>query len=243
MKEKTTFAGFHEAPINFPPTFKYDVLRSLKRSKRSSSKRSQIGDHFAHIAEVEERERDTQDEDGDEDVVSVVSTTTGATSVRSQPALPELATNYLQELSPSPSTQATYVNSASKISVASTNARKAKLKLMSLLSPSFVNTSDKLLKVKSSPEYLQSPTPTTPISSVPPTPMTPRHASSILGVFRKSRPPPMILVNSPDSPARSSVSGDTLIVEKGIYDSSSKQRVPSWCVAITCSWFTHSEYF
>ncbi|KAI5115634.1 hypothetical protein M0805_008636 [Coniferiporia weirii] len=33
MEKGEAFVGFNEAPINFPPTFKYDVMRSLKRDK------------------------------------------------------------------------------------------------------------------------------------------------------------------------------------------------------------------
>lgn len=36
MKEGTALSGFAEAPIDFPPTFKYDVLPSLKRRKTHS---------------------------------------------------------------------------------------------------------------------------------------------------------------------------------------------------------------
>lgn len=38
MRNGQAFVGFHEAPIHFPPTFKYDVLRTLK-SKRKRPKR------------------------------------------------------------------------------------------------------------------------------------------------------------------------------------------------------------
>ena len=33
MKDGKAFIGFNEAPIKFPPTFKYDVLKSVKREK------------------------------------------------------------------------------------------------------------------------------------------------------------------------------------------------------------------
>lgn len=37
MQNGRAFVGFHEAPITFPPTFKYDVIRPMRR-RRSSSK-------------------------------------------------------------------------------------------------------------------------------------------------------------------------------------------------------------
>lgn len=37
METGRAFVGFHEAPITFPPTFKFDVMRTMKR-RRSSSK-------------------------------------------------------------------------------------------------------------------------------------------------------------------------------------------------------------
>lgn len=36
MRNGQAFVGFREAPINFPPTFKYDVLRTLKAKRRNS---------------------------------------------------------------------------------------------------------------------------------------------------------------------------------------------------------------
>jgi len=47
--------GFNEAPINFPPTFKYDILHTLKGSKRSR-KGGVRGKRI--LSEVEEQERD-----------------------------------------------------------------------------------------------------------------------------------------------------------------------------------------
>ncbi|KDQ24592.1 hypothetical protein PLEOSDRAFT_52409 [Pleurotus ostreatus PC15] len=38
LETKQSFVGFNEANIDFPPTFKYDVLRTLKRPKHKSKK-------------------------------------------------------------------------------------------------------------------------------------------------------------------------------------------------------------
>ena len=231
MKNSDTFAGFHEAPINFPPTFKYDVLRSLKYSKRSSSRRSRLDERSIQIAEKEERERETQDEDGDEDAASIVSTATGVTSVNSQSA-PEREINnpeYLSSLPPTPVTAR--ARSTSIIPITPTSVRKAKAKFLSLLSPSLANASDNQMKTKSTPDLLTVPSPTAPMSRVPPSPLARRISPKIPGVFKKShRPAPMILVNSPDSPyaQQTGLVEDVVAAEKGVYDSSSKKRVPSW---------------
>jgi hypothetical protein len=54
MNSKGThaFEGFHEAVIDFPPTFKYDILQTLKGSKRG--KRGEKSKQRA-LSEVEER--------------------------------------------------------------------------------------------------------------------------------------------------------------------------------------------
>ncbi len=104
MATGNAFAGFKEASISFPPTFKYDVLRSLKRSRTKSLRRPPatpiiMTPHEKVLSEVAEAEREQEaaaDEDrrtqheqhGDEDheqeqdAVSVVST--AWTSVRSR---------------------------------------------------------------------------------------------------------------------------------------------------------------
>lgn len=52
------FLGFHEAAIDFPPTFKYDVLRTLKGGKRSSSKRRSRRKKKKDLTEVGEEAED-----------------------------------------------------------------------------------------------------------------------------------------------------------------------------------------
>jgi len=72
MKSGEAFVGFKEGPIDFPPTFKYDVLRTIKQKrilKASSSK------HTLVLPEVEEKKDMVEDEPEQEggDSVSVVS--------------------------------------------------------------------------------------------------------------------------------------------------------------------------
>lgn len=67
MKSGQAFANFFEGPINFPPTFKYDVMRTLKRDKSGLSKEHSKGHgnrrwrhhSFRNLSEVEEKSRDT----------------------------------------------------------------------------------------------------------------------------------------------------------------------------------------
>lgn len=69
------FAGFNEAPINFAPTFKYDVLHTIRGSKgkRRSKKSRRV------LSEVEEHEKENGSlapEDPTRDVESIISGTT-----------------------------------------------------------------------------------------------------------------------------------------------------------------------
>ncbi|KAI0784455.1 hypothetical protein C8Q75DRAFT_778933 [Abortiporus biennis] len=82
MESGEAFQGFHEAPINFPPTFKYDVLRTIKRGKsqmsRSSSRRTQkpppidLIPHTKLLSEIEEQEREAKESVDHEHEVIVV---------------------------------------------------------------------------------------------------------------------------------------------------------------------------
>ena len=216
MKQGTFFSGFNEAPINFPPTFKYDVLRTLKRSRRTGPKPLQLGDRATPLLEIEDPD-DPDDLDDDGEGASLISS--AMTSVISHPNTePGMEDdNYFYTLPSTPT-------GASKVSVVSSAANKARAKWLSLLSPSFGNPPNKSLKLKQSEPWAV-PSPTTPSRLVPPSPLTPNisNTSSETGKRRFLRPPPMVLVNSP-GPQQS----DAVLEEKGVYDSSHKKRVPSW---------------
>lgn len=72
MEMGLAFVGFNEAPIDFPPTFKYDVLRS-KRSKHRTSKRNSKNmlldatQHEKLLTEIEEHRQDADEEKSDEE--------------------------------------------------------------------------------------------------------------------------------------------------------------------------------
>lgn len=52
MKRGEAFVGFNEGPINFPPTFKYDVLRTIKQRRSPKANSSK---HTLVLSEVEEK--------------------------------------------------------------------------------------------------------------------------------------------------------------------------------------------
>lgn len=191
------FAGFKEAPIDFAPTFKYDVLRTLKRAKQPD-------------------DDNNEDLDPDAENMSLSSMSTSYSRAT------ELDLNSATAL-PSPSTPI-FSASASKVSLGHiVSANKAKLKLLSLGSPIFKpkrkNTGDI--------EYY----PATPNSAIhsgfSPMPVTPRTAepSSTEPLLV---PPPKIRVESLTSNITAGSQDDVQGVEKGVYDSSHKKRVPSW---------------
>ncbi|TFK28188.1 DNase I-like protein [Coprinopsis marcescibilis] len=187
MRDDTKeFSGFKEAPINFAPTFKYDVLRTLKQKKRAD---------------------DEEDNDPDAEGMSISSMSTYSRASEADIAL-------------SPSTP-TALQSASKTSLGLghvVSAQKAKLKLLSLNSP--------LFKRKGTLGGQATPTSAT-FSPVPMTPYTPEVYSGEASDFLL--PPPKIRVESMNSNATTASQEDFSGIEKGVYDSSHKKRVPSWC--------------
>jgi hypothetical protein len=72
MKTGGAFVGFKEGPIDFPPTFKYDVLRTIKRKRSLKANSSK---HTLVLSEVEEKKDAVEDEHEQEggDSVSVLS--------------------------------------------------------------------------------------------------------------------------------------------------------------------------
>lgn len=83
MHEKRGFEGFKEAPIDFPPTYKYDLFKPVKRSSTKSSSRRRKNKSLSEVVEDNVAEQ-VEDEDGadttaDADSASIVSA--GWTSV------------------------------------------------------------------------------------------------------------------------------------------------------------------
>ncbi|KAG6828144.1 hypothetical protein H0H92_009030 [Tricholoma furcatifolium] len=286
MRRGQAFVGFQEATIDFPPTFKYDVLRSLKSKRRRSHASSSNVDpgrkrRSRRLTEVEEKEieelekkekEELEAEEGveaEEGASMVSSAWTSAHSARMTDREEEGEADVDEEdekFFASASSQ-TMASSSSRVSISAV-AQKAKYKWLSLLAAgrsksslpasgsasglglglgsgswkragaahpiaqSFVDvTSNGLLTPVVTPER---PSSVDPARSIPLDHHQDRQDKDKDRAHL--RPPPMILVN----PTKSSLPSDREDapgeeengdegVDKGVYDSSHKKRVPSWC--------------
>ncbi|TFK40065.1 Endonuclease/exonuclease/phosphatase [Crucibulum laeve] len=237
MQSGEGFAGFHEGPINFAPTFKYDVLRTLKHARRHGSKlgRWKHGEPRTPIlTEVEEKELEeleAQEAEGDVgeggEAASVTSSVwTSMKSHRTDRDADE--SDFFAGSPPTP----TIVTSASKVSVATTAVHKAKAKWLSLLSPSSATSPTRRSKSKQTEAWVKkSELPSSTQDGTAVVPLTPLLLSRLPSLSRPERrhlkPPPMIFISSTKSSTPSD--DEQEIDEKGVYDSSHKKRVPSWC--------------
>jgi hypothetical protein len=215
MKEGTEFSGFHEAPINFPPTFKYDVAPHSKYTKGHTSKPMRLeraGDKSTILTDLEERALEELENGEANETASMVSSI--STSVKSKVWDPESD----GECVPSPSTP-TMATSGSKASVASAGTRKAKLKWFTLLSPS-LSSPTALFR----PKHQHASTPPRGLGDFP----SPRNyrKHNLQGKSGHDTRPLMILVDA--GKPNTDNDGTPILEERGVYDSSNKRRVPSW---------------
>lgn len=240
MRNGLAFVGFKEGPINFAPTFKYDVLRTLKRAKTKSYR-----PHWKHRAdrivnplqELDEPERDEDDEgEGEEDEEGEGASLASSnwTSVRSK------ITDMDDEdvFSDQPSSHANaFPHLTHRVSI-SAAAHKAKTKWKALVSPPSGPSTPSLakwLKPKSNTvdggvaAYFHD-----QVSNIS------MDRSSTPEPIRKSlspEPGAYGLLRLPRATSTKSVqqSGDddTDDDDKGVYDSSAKKRVPSWYVSLS----------
>jgi hypothetical protein len=231
MKSGQAFVGFNEAPIDFPPTFKYDVLRTFKRSKRRQSKLN----HWKHNpergnrpTEVEEREsEDLEDDDVEDDCEAASLASSIWTSVNSKPGTDFEDNDYFQT-SPSLHTLST---PGSKVSITAA-ARKAKTRFLALLSPiSTPSSPTKRPRPKSG--HFEPRTPSsidgnsavdvivtdTDLVSLPPSP------DPILKASLRRRTVAHATSTKSTNHSDEEDEGDE---DRGVYDSSHKKRVPSW---------------
>lgn len=213
MKEGKAFVGFEEGLINFPPTFKYDVLRALKKPKRSSPKQNHQTDSPVFTSQ-ERLAQEKVEGDYDDDVISIASTLSSS-----------LDSGGEQEVIGIEITPPTAAHVKRDLSKASQKARKRWLSLLSTrLSPYRSKSSPQVPVVDSFRKSLEEtqrfnkPKPPTPVQ---------RHSLDTSG--NHNLQPPAIFVNS----TKSSLQSDDQFLpppdpSKGVYDSSHKQRVPSW---------------
>ncbi|KAJ6513431.1 inositol polyphosphate phosphatase [Mycena sanguinolenta] len=210
MQSGKAFVGFNEAPIDFPPTFKYDVLRTIK--KRKGRWKTEAARRLTEVDEQDaEDESDDKEGEGEGEGEAVSFSSSVYTSMHSRHGT-DGDDDYFN---PSPSSNgiSNFSSPGSRISV---SVNKAKTKWLSLLSPSSPR-SPRWLKSKSAP-FLASPTddkerPERPSLDIP---------SSVLR-------PSLKRLSSTKSSMHSDDEENDGSEDKGVYDSSSKRRVPSWC--------------
>jgi hypothetical protein len=230
MLNGRAFVGFHEALIDFPPTFKYDVLRTLKGSKRRrwkaerAQRLTEVSEkELADAAEAEECDKssDEGEGEGEAEVASVASSIWTSTHSRHPTDREEDGYFRAPAMSRSPS---------SKLSV-SVAAHKAKTKWKALLSPTSVPASPtRWLRSRSSLVEGLAPRNHKANRSVEALSEVKNQAESSEGSPDPSEaplkpPPPLGRVSSTKSSAHSDEDDEE---GKAVYDTSSKKRVPSW---------------
>ena len=234
MKEGTILNGFNEGRIDFPPTFKYDVLRTSKRSKRQTPKVNRLdaaGRRSARLTELDERDTEETDE---EDVEGTSLASSMMTSFNSRPNSRPATEPGMQEedsfhaLPLTPPT-ATSSNKPSALLNVASRAKAKWLNFLSPLSPSFTTPPSRASNGKQDniwPQVISSTSPSLPIfhtslSSDPNFNIVPNEDAR----RRSLRPSPLNLVNPSGSRF---ISEEPQTEDKGVYDSSHKKRVPSW---------------
>ncbi|KAJ7178628.1 inositol polyphosphate phosphatase [Mycena crocata] len=229
MLSGKAFVGFHEAPIDFPPTFKYDVLRTIKQKRRGSrlDRWRTPAERARRLTEVDEHgdEHEPEDPDGED---SDKEGETGEAASLSSSLWTSMHSRHGTDgdddyFHPSPSSHAvsTFSSPGSRISVTAA-AHKAKTKWLSLLSPASPHSPTKWLRTKqatlaarheSTPAFLGNEEKES----------TTRRGSLDAAILR----PSLKRLSSTKSslPSDEEDDGD----DKGVYDTSNKKRVPSWC--------------
>lgn len=237
MQSGKAFVGFQEAPIDFPPTFKYDVLRTIKQKRRGSrlDRWKTPGERAQRLTEVDEHadehepEEDGEESDKEGEAGEAASLSSSVwTSMHSRHGT-DADDDYFH---PSPSSQAasTFSTPASRISV-SAAAHKAKSKWLSMLSPASPHSPTKWLKTKTTAttltaiaaRHLSTPAEVGRVQDK--VDVDDRH-NSLDAVDRGILRPSLKRLSSTKSSLPSDDEDDE--DDKGVYDSSHKKRVPSW---------------
>ena len=226
MLTSSTFAGFHEAPINFAPTFKYDVMsRSKTKRRRKWANLDKEGD--GHESEKENGDEE-EPEEGDGEARSFTSSawSKGVVST-SDPDEEEYFTTFTPGSAES--------NRTPLVAVA--NKAKAKWKaISSAVSSPATSPMAKWLRAKNiqgewSPA---SPTIRKLAPSLPPSLDDPADSSDRVSPRNGLLQPPSreYILRSPQRGVSVKSLSDQPDEndDRGVYDSSHKQRVPSWSV-------------
>ncbi|KAH9178371.1 DNase I-like protein [Lactarius sanguifluus] len=233
MRNGHAFVGFREAPINFPPTFKYDVLRTIKHKHKNYKRRQAAAQALTRTPETGEEIEpegrpdgalsDLSSEDEAGDLTSVVSSGT-TFSQRDQ----------ISDDDDDSDAESDYLRRRMDLSAARRRTRqaRAKSKLAELINP---QSSPRIIRSRRANVPVPPPegitksarsVPTTPLLGQRATPSTPDEADDDVLASAPS------LVSRARSTRSFTGAGDGTVRDdddKGVYDSSSKQRVPSWC--------------
>ena len=209
MKEGKHFIGFNEAPIDFPPTFKYDVLRTLKPKRGSSRYAEKFNDRPDAIRE----EHLDQDAFESSSIISSIRSSLDSRAVNTDGGHED---SYFASTPGVPDTP-----TLSQTATSSSAVHRAKTKWIAVLSP--ITSGKKKHKHTPSTNMTiipPSPAPLTPsLLQVPHDVKTPSTPSG-----KKKHLPSPLSASFPQLPNPLEPIDET----KGVYDSSSKQRVPSW---------------
>ncbi|KAJ8509152.1 hypothetical protein ONZ45_g8648 [Pleurotus djamor] len=247
LKEKQYFQGFTEALINFPPTFKYDVLRTLKRPHKTKMSYSMSAiPTMVMESEKEGNEHDRVGRD-DEDRASI------STSFTSQSRVTDAEDDSdIHKIMTSPLLSRAFSTPGSRVSL-NAAAHKVKEKWISLLSSPRQKPSSPPALPRSSTQAPILP----PIHPTAADPLTTSWSLPSLPLVEAStvddsppQPPPVVdgtlLQAAPLTrvPSRKSLKdkdaeagSDDEDRDKGVYDSSHKKRVPSWQVTFSLDAF------
>jgi hypothetical protein len=218
MESGEEFVGFNEAPINFPPTFKYDVLRTLKGGKKRSfgANRKHSAERANQLSEVEEtghRAFDEGDFDEDGEGGEAASLSSTWTSVYSKQHGDEDDFEKAPDFNDA-------IGTPQKFAIGFA-ALRVKSKWLALLSPSLPSIQTRRKRGSSHGRIGPSASATDLPSGYVTGGLSPNRGTSL----RSPSLQPGTPNKSKSSLTRSDEGGDS---NKGVYDSSYKKRVPSW---------------
>ena len=286
MEQGQAFVGFREGNINFPPTFKYDVFRSLKRDKSKLTKENSKGQAYykrwrAHLSNsslsrLEEHNDNTpaaitqatsdeiaEDDSGEKpantsvdggDTGSIISTAVTSLSARSRRSGNDVEGDsdvyFARPLIDRVNGKSRFRRGTSVMNhkqLISKAAAKAKDKWLSLISPTRTERTKfrfahKVSRARKSSAAMSTTTmpqldvsagaslvafdETKAISAIELGRSTEHEAPSLLrALSKKSAKSSKSLNAKSDQEGSGTADVDD---RKGVYDSSSKQRVPSW---------------
>ncbi|KDQ57260.1 hypothetical protein JAAARDRAFT_79029 [Jaapia argillacea MUCL 33604] len=247
MQNGHAFDGFREGTIDFPPTFKYDVLRTLRKSRTKLAPplptSPAIGNRaeVQQLSEVQEKEGveeaqdkgDDDDDDEDEDAAEAdpdAETASVASSSLHSRRTTDVDDDEDTQSQPLHDSRPSYgaTNLTHRLSIRAA-AHKAKSKWMALVSPS-TGSFPKIISPPRASEESYFPDNHTLEAPRPPAIAVNyiSHSADNIRPKRMSRLPSLRRGLSTKSSRRSTDDGGE-DHDRGVYDSSAKQRVPSWC--------------